>query len=167
MAGAKRRGETEGAKATAYAIARATGSKQQRKAQIEASEKGEVWKPSVSLINLGKTEDLLEKYGKQGEEATILPEEKEQEKVKKEVQKEKKEVEKKKTESTPKNVQKGAKGSYVEDYQKILKNKGYYKDNLDGIFGKNTKQAVLDFQKERGIKQDGIIGKDTIRELME
>jgi g-D-glutamyl-meso-diaminopimelate peptidase len=55
----------------------------------------------------------------------------------------------------------------VEDYQKILKNKGYYKDNLDGIFGKNTKQAVLDFQKERGIKQDGIIGKDTIRELME
>jgi peptidoglycan hydrolase-like protein with peptidoglycan-binding domain len=167
MAGAKRRGETEGAKAIAYAIARATGSKQQRKAQIEASEKGEVWKPSVSLINLGKTEDLLEKYGKQGEEATILPEEKEQEKVKKEVQKEKKEVEKKKTESTPKNVQKGAKGSYVEDYQKILKNKGYYKDNLDGIFGKNTKQAVLDFQKERGIKQDGIIGKDTIRELME
>ena len=167
MAGAKRRGETEGAKATAYAIARATGSKQQRKAQIEASEKGEVWKPSVSLINLGKTEDLLEKYGKQGEEATILPEEKEQEKVKKEVQKEKKEVEKKKTESTPKNVKKGAKGSYVEDYQKILKNNGYYKDNLDGIFGKNTKQAVLDFQKERGIKQDGIIGKDTIRELME
>jgi hypothetical protein len=32
---------------------------------------------------------------------------------------------------------------------------------VDGIFGENTKKAVLDFQKPRGLKPDGIVGKKT------
>ena len=140
-------------------MARGQGSRNQRRAQIEASEKGEVWKPSVALIKLGKAEDLLKEYGDGYKEATKI------EKDKKEVQKEKKEVEKKQSKSIPENVGKGARGSYVEDYQEILKYEGHYKDTLDGKFGKNTKQAVMDFQREKGIKEDGIIGKDTKREL--
>jgi peptidoglycan hydrolase-like protein with peptidoglycan-binding domain len=159
MQGARDRGETGSRGEIAYAVARGQGSRNQRRAQIEASEKGEVWKPSVALIKLGKAEDLLKEYGDGYKEATKI------EKDKKEVQKEKKEVEKKQSKSIPENVGKGARGSYVEDYQEILKYEGHYKDTLDGKFGKNTKQAVMDFQREKGIKEDGIIGKDTKREL--
>lgn len=46
-----------------YSKARARASKEQRKAQIEAAEQGKQWRPSVSLINLGKADELLKKYG--------------------------------------------------------------------------------------------------------
>ena len=32
---------------------------------------------------------------------------------------------------------------------------------VDGIFGERTKKAVIDFQKPRGLKPDGIVGKVT------
>ena len=31
----------------------------------------------------------------------------------------------------------------------------------DGIFGENTKNAVIVFQRNRGLTQDGIVGKNT------
>ncbi|MBO5713108.1 MAG: spore cortex-lytic enzyme [Clostridia bacterium] len=46
--------------------------------------------------------------------------------------------------------------------QKKLKNWGYYKGAVDGIFGKQTKAAVLLFQKRNGLVQDGIVGNKTL-----
>ena len=38
---------------------------------------------------------------------------------------------------------------------------------VDGSFGPATKQAVLKFQRDRGLKQDGYVGGDTHRKLVE
>lgn len=35
----------------------------------------------------------------------------------------------------------------------------------DGVFGKNTRAAVIDFQKKRGLITDGIVGPQTLAEL--
>ncbi len=37
---------------------------------------------------------------------------------------------------------------------------------IDGIFGQNTKIAIGQFQKEKGIKVDGIVGEDTWADLV-
>lgn len=51
----------------------------------------------------------------------------------------------------------------VRTRQKYLKNLGYYKGQIDGIEGKQTKQAYLDLQKDYFPKkeQDGIYGQKT------
>lgn len=36
----------------------------------------------------------------------------------------------------------------------------------DGIFGNNTKQAVINYQKSKGLVADGIVGKNTWRKLL-
>ena len=41
----------------------------------------------------------------------------------------------------------------------------YYTDELDGVYGKNTKNAVKAFQKDHGMKVDGIPGPKTKKEL--
>ena len=41
----------------------------------------------------------------------------------------------------------GSSGSEVRNIQTKLKNWGYYKGNVDGIFGSQTLQAVKNFQK--------------------
>lgn len=41
----------------------------------------------------------------------------------------------------------GSRGREVDDLQKFLYNKGFYKGELDGIYGKKTEQAVKDYQK--------------------
>ncbi len=46
--------------------------------------------------------------------------------------------------------------------QKKLKNWGYYKGNVDGIYGSQTKSAVRLFQKRNGLKVDGIVGNKTL-----
>lgn len=57
-------------------------------------------------------------------------------------------------------IRKGAKGNITLLIQKRLNSVGFnLKD--DGSFGENTRQAVIKFQKNRGLKQDGIIGKNT------
>ncbi|NJL22231.1 MAG: hypothetical protein HC895_17675 [Leptolyngbyaceae cyanobacterium SM1_3_5] len=37
--------------------------------------------------------------------------------------------------------------------------------NIDGIFGAETENAVQDFQRRRGLRVDGVVGPDTLREL--
>lgn len=59
----------------------------------------------------------------------------------------------------------GSVGSQVTDIQKVLKDKGYYSGNIDGIFGINTKNAVVNFQKDNGLKADGIVGEKTLSAL--
>lgn len=49
--------------------------------------------------------------------------------------------------------------------QTALKNAGYYEGNIDGKIGQKTKQAISSFQKDHGLKADGIIGKQTWLEL--
>lgn len=59
----------------------------------------------------------------------------------------------------------GSKGSEVKDLQKRLTQIGYQLGKVDGIYGKETKAAVERFQKNRGLKVDGLAGSKTIKEL--
>lgn len=56
----------------------------------------------------------------------------------------------------------GSTGAEVKSIQKKLKELGYYKGNVDGIYGTATKKAVTAFQKNCGLTQDGICGKKTL-----
>ena len=56
----------------------------------------------------------------------------------------------------------GSRGSEVRQIQTKLKNLGYYKGTIDGIYGNNTKSAVTAFQKSCGLKADGIAGPQTL-----
>lgn len=60
-------------------------------------------------------------------------------------------------------VRLGSKGRYVSDLQQYLniaasKNSNIPTVKVDGNFGKNTEQAVLQFQKEYGLNTDGVVG---------
>ena len=50
--------------------------------------------------------------------------------------------------------------------QSTLKKLGYYNSAIDGIFGKNTENAVIRFQRDFGLTQDGIVGPKTFEKLM-
>ncbi len=52
-------------------------------------------------------------------------------------------------------------GPNVELIQSTLKKLGFYNGKVDGIFGAQTKDAVIRFQKEYNLRQNGIIGVDT------
>ena len=52
--------------------------------------------------------------------------------------------------------------SDIKLVQKKLKNWGYYKGVVDGIYGKQTKSAVILFQKRNGLVADGIVGNKTL-----
>lgn len=59
----------------------------------------------------------------------------------------------------------GYRGAEVVQIQKKLKNLGYYSGEADGIYGTGTKNAVIKFQKARGLTADGIAGTQTLRAL--
>ena len=61
--------------------------------------------------------------------------------------------------------QQGSSGSVIKTIQTKLKNWGYYKGSIDGIFGSQTKQAVRYFQQKNGLKVDGIVGNQTLKAL--
>ena len=52
--------------------------------------------------------------------------------------------------------------SDIKLIQKKLKNWGYYKGSVDGIYGSQTKAAVRLFQKRNGLTVDGIVGNKTL-----
>jgi N-acetylmuramoyl-L-alanine amidase len=62
-------------------------------------------------------------------------------------------------------VKYGSKGTEVKTVQTKLKSWGYYKGNVDGIFGWKTRTAVIAFQKKNGLKGDGIVGTATSKAL--
>lgn len=61
--------------------------------------------------------------------------------------------------------QQGSRGSTVKTIQQKLKNWGYYKGSVDGIFGAKTKEAVKYFQRKNGLVADGIVGTKTLKAL--
>ena len=62
-------------------------------------------------------------------------------------------------------ISQGNTGSTVKTIQRKLKNWGYYKGAVDGIFGPQTKEAVKYFQRKNGLKVDGIVGPKTLAAL--
>ncbi len=52
-----------------------------------------------------------------------------------------------------------------EKVQTALANAGYYKGAVDGKLGAKTRDAIGQFQKDHGLKADGVIGKRTWAEL--
>ena len=65
-------------------------------------------------------------------------------------------------------VKYGKTGAYVKWVQQRLTDIGYRgtMGKPDGIFGPKTKKAVIAFQKARHIGQDGIVGPDTVTQLI-
>ena len=57
-------------------------------------------------------------------------------------------------------VKKGASGNITKLIQERLNSVGFNL-NVDGIFGADTETAVKVFQRNRGLTQDGIVGKNT------
>lgn len=59
----------------------------------------------------------------------------------------------------------GSRGNEVREIQKKLKELGYYKGSVDGIYGTGTQKAVRSFQKNCGITADGVAGPKTLKYL--
>ena len=59
----------------------------------------------------------------------------------------------------------GSRGEEVRKIQTKLKRWGYYKGNVDGIYGSGTLEAVKYFQRKNGLKVDGIAGKETLKAM--
>lgn len=59
----------------------------------------------------------------------------------------------------------GSRSQEVKSIQRVLKSKGYYTGSIDGIFGTGTKNAVIAFQRDTGLKADGIAGEKTLNAL--
>lgn len=60
----------------------------------------------------------------------------------------------------------GSRGKDVTYLQKCLASKGFSVGDIDGIFGKQTLQAVKEFQKTCGLSTDGIVGPKTWKALL-
>lgn len=65
----------------------------------------------------------------------------------------------------PASSKRGDRGNDVIKLQQALKILGMYAGNCDGIFGEQTEVSVKKFQKSRGLSQDGVAGKVTIKLL--
>jgi len=61
-------------------------------------------------------------------------------------------------------VKKGDKGKEVEELQNLLNQKGYLVD-VDGDFGKKTRDQLILFQKHKGLYIDGFAGINTFKAL--
>ena len=63
------------------------------------------------------------------------------------------------------SLSQNSKGDDVTKLQTILKARGYYTRQIDGDFGKYTKEAVIRLQQALGVKQDGVFGSVTCSKL--
>ncbi|BAY60216.1 peptidoglycan binding domain-containing protein [Calothrix brevissima NIES-22] len=59
-------------------------------------------------------------------------------------------------------LRQGSQGTTVKTAQEFLKKEGLYNGNANGVFDKQTRLAVIKFQKSKGLKADGIIGHRTL-----
>ncbi|ACL74423.1 spore cortex-lytic enzyme [Ruminiclostridium cellulolyticum] len=56
----------------------------------------------------------------------------------------------------------GDRGEEVKDMQQELKNWGYFDGNVDGRFGYDTLRSVLSYQRQYGLKANGIADRTTL-----
>ncbi len=59
----------------------------------------------------------------------------------------------------------GSSGTVVTQIQKKLEAGGYYLAGVDGIYGSRTAAAVRRYQRDKGLKADGICGPETLSSL--
>jgi peptidoglycan hydrolase-like protein with peptidoglycan-binding domain len=62
-------------------------------------------------------------------------------------------------------LQRGDRGEDVSFLQQLLARQGFYYGNIDGVFGSQTEQGVLSFQRARNLFPDGIAETETLRQL--
>ncbi|MDO5023033.1 MAG: peptidoglycan-binding protein [Eubacteriales bacterium] len=62
-------------------------------------------------------------------------------------------------------IKRGSSGNDVRDLQKKLRELGYLKGSADGDFGKDTEEALKDFQRRNNLTADGIAGRATLSRL--
>ncbi|MEW5856799.1 MAG: peptidoglycan-binding domain-containing protein [Cyanobacteriota bacterium] len=55
----------------------------------------------------------------------------------------------------------GSQGAVVTEVQTVLKQQGLYKGGIDGVYGSQTRSAVIAFQQARNLSPDGIVGPQT------
>lgn len=63
------------------------------------------------------------------------------------------------------NVGYGARGNITWLIQAMLNIKGYNTDGIEGIWLNGTQEAMVSFQRNKGLKADGICGKNTFEKL--
>lgn len=66
---------------------------------------------------------------------------------------------------TGQTLREGNRGQAVKDLQTKLQRLGYNVGAIDGIYGKQTAEAVKRFQKAHGLTVDGLAGKSTYRAI--
>jgi len=59
----------------------------------------------------------------------------------------------------------GADGEAVQQLQELLAERGYDVGEIDGEYGRRTRDAVASFQREQGLEPTGSVGPDTAEEL--
>ncbi|MEO0684258.1 MAG: peptidoglycan-binding protein, partial [Cyanobacteria bacterium J06649_11] len=61
----------------------------------------------------------------------------------------------------------GSRGPSVETVQNALKSQGFMsrRVNSTGYYGPITRQAVMNFQRSRGLRADGVVGPQTLRAM--
>jgi peptidoglycan hydrolase-like protein with peptidoglycan-binding domain len=62
-------------------------------------------------------------------------------------------------------LQEGDHGAAVTSLQQQLAALGYYRGSIDGVFGQDTTEAVLRFQRDRNLVADGIAGTQVYQAL--
>lgn len=59
----------------------------------------------------------------------------------------------------------GSRGEQVRRVQQKLRQWGYYDGAVDGVFGKETYDAVVLFQRKNGLTADGVVGGKTLEAM--
>jgi len=58
-------------------------------------------------------------------------------------------------------LQKGSRGLFVRDLQEQLQDLGYSVGDVDNLYGRRTRDAVMAFQADHSLNSDGVVGKNT------
>lgn len=88
-----------------------------------------------------------------------------EEKLNAEIENKSEEIQAQRTMSKEDVVKKFRSGTEVKKIQQALINAGYSPGIVDGKLGKKTKQAIVSFQRSKGLYPDGIVGPKTWGEL--
>jgi hypothetical protein len=63
------------------------------------------------------------------------------------------------------SIKPGDNGEFTRQWQQALLDRGYTPGPLDGLWGPRTKQAIIQFQKDKGLAPDGWPGVNTVQAM--